>query len=74
MSMIYRNVDRYAKWTKKEMDKKIVNLFSPNPDLTLHRGQAKLKQKGLDIIYRTKLFEYLYLSRATSYLTYRIYV
>jgi len=48
--MIYRNVARYAKWTKKD-DKKIVNLFSRNPDLTLRQGQAKLKQKGLDISY-----------------------
>ena len=52
MSMIYRNVARYAKWTKKD-DKKIVNLFSRNPDLTLHQGHAKLKQKGLDISYET---------------------
>ena len=47
MSMIYRNVARYAKWTKKD-NKKIVNLFSQNPGLTLRQGQAKLKQKGLD--------------------------
>ena len=52
MSMIYRNVARYAKWIKKD-DKKIVNLFSQNPGLTLRQGQAKLKQKGLDISYET---------------------
>ena len=50
MSMIYRNVARYAKWTKKD-DKKIVNLFSRNPGLTLRQRQAKLKQKDLDIPY-----------------------
>ena len=35
--------------------KKIVNLFSRNPDLTtsLRQEQAKLKQKGLDISYET---------------------
>ena len=52
MSMIYRNVARYAKWTKKD-DKKIMNLFSRNPGLTLRQGQAKLKQKDLDISYET---------------------
>ncbi|KYN37588.1 hypothetical protein ALC56_07787 [Trachymyrmex septentrionalis] len=35
----------------KKDDKKIVNLFSRNPGLTLRQGQAKLKQKGLDISY-----------------------
>ncbi|KYN45430.1 hypothetical protein ALC56_00124, partial [Trachymyrmex septentrionalis] len=49
---IYRNVARYAKWTKKD-DKKIVNLFSRNPGLTLRQGPAKLKRKGLDIPYET---------------------
>ena len=34
-----------------KVDKKIVNLFSRNPGLTLRQGQAKLKQKGLDISY-----------------------
>ena len=33
--------------------KKIVNLFSRNPGLTLRQGQAKLKQKDLDISYET---------------------
>ena len=33
--------------------KKIVNLFSRNPGLILRQGQAKLKQKGLDISYET---------------------
>ena len=33
--------------------KKIVYLFSRNPGLTLRQGQAKLKQKGLDISYET---------------------
>ena len=37
----------------KKDDKKIVNLFSRNPGLTLRQGQAKLKQKGLDISYET---------------------
>ncbi|KAG5327596.1 MOS1T transposase, partial [Pseudoatta argentina] len=31
----------------------MVNLFSRNPDSTLRQGQAKLKQKGLDISYET---------------------
>lgn len=34
-------------------EKKIVNLFTRNPALTLRQGQAKLKQKGLDISYVT---------------------
>jgi len=37
----------------KKNDKKIVNLFSRNPGLTLCQGQAKLKQKDLDIPYET---------------------
>lgn len=41
----------------KKDEKKIVNLFSRNPALILHPGQAKLKSKGLDIIYCTKLSE-----------------
>jgi len=36
----------------KKVDKKIVNL-SRNPSLTLRQGQAKLKQKSLDISYET---------------------
>ncbi|XP_011883774.1 PREDICTED: uncharacterized protein LOC105570932 [Vollenhovia emeryi] len=34
-------------------EKRIVNLFSRNPALTLRQGQAKLKSKGLDISYET---------------------
>ena len=37
----------------KKDDKKIVNLLSRNPGLTLRQGQAKLKQKGLNISYET---------------------
>lgn len=37
----------------KKDEKKIVNLFSRNPALTLRQGQAKLKSKGLDISYET---------------------
>lgn len=37
----------------KKGDKMIVDLFSRNPGLTLRQGQAKLKQKGLDISYVT---------------------
>jgi len=37
----------------KKKEKKIVNLFSRNPALTLRQGQAKLKSKGLDISYET---------------------
>ncbi|EGI66630.1 hypothetical protein G5I_04838 [Acromyrmex echinatior] len=37
----------------KKDDKKIVNLFSRNPGLTLRQGQARLTQKGLDISYET---------------------
>ena len=39
----------------KKDDKKIVNLFSRNPGLTLRQRQAKLKQKDLDISYETML-------------------
>lgn len=28
-------------------------MFSQNPGLTLYQGQAKLKQKGLDISHKT---------------------
>ena len=51
---IYRNDlperGSICKVDKKDY-KKIVNLFSRNPSLTLH--QAKLKQKDLDISYET---------------------
>ncbi|EGI67292.1 hypothetical protein G5I_04142 [Acromyrmex echinatior] len=55
---VVKNVDdlpehgSICKVNKKD-DKKIVKLFSRNPDLTLRQGQAKLKQKGLDISYET---------------------
>ena len=38
---------------QKKDDKKIVNLFSRNPGLTLRQGQAKLKREALDISYET---------------------
>ena len=56
-------------------------MFSRNPDLTLRQGQAKLKQKGLDISYDT-IRTYLkvnnmkwcnHADRPRSYLTYCIY-
>lgn len=37
----------------KKDEKRIVNLFSRNPALTLRQGQAKLMAKGLDISYET---------------------
>ena len=46
------NVAQKCKVDKKD-DKKIVNLFSQNPGLTLRQGQAKLKQKGFHISYET---------------------
>ena len=42
------------KWKKKD-DKMIANLFSWNSGLILRQGQAKLKQKGLDISYATHI-------------------
>lgn len=41
-----------GKVTQKD-EKKIVTLFSRNPGLSLRQGQAKLKQKGLDISHVT---------------------
>jgi len=49
-------VARYAEWRKKD-DKKISeSVFAESWLNTQRQGQAKLKQKGLDI-YRMKLFE-----------------
>ena len=55
MSMIYRKGFTWLDMQsgEKKMIKKLVNLFSRNPGLTLRQGQAKLKQKGLDISYET---------------------
>lgn len=39
--------------TTKRDDKRIVNVFSRNPQLMLHQGQEKLKEKSLDISYKT---------------------
>lgn len=41
-----------SKLDKKD-EKRIVNLFSRNPALTLRQRQAKLKSKGLDVSYET---------------------
>lgn len=40
------------KFSKRDQ-KRIISLYSKNPTLTLREGQAKLREKGLDISYGT---------------------
>lgn len=53
---------------KKKDNKMIIKLFLRNPGLILRQGQAKLKQKGLDILHvtiRTHLYAHDMKCRST---------